>query len=56
MAQIPEFCRTFTGRTHDLPYIPANMPEYAGIYRPNDRPGRHPQGEEGYCFVSRIGV
>ncbi len=36
--QIPAKCRDFKGRTHDLPYIPANMPENAGIYRPNDGP------------------
>ena len=31
----------FTGRTHDLPLFPQIMPEYAGIYRPNNRPKRH---------------
>ena len=36
--QIPASCRTFTGRTHDLPFLRQNMPESAGIYRPNDRP------------------
>ena len=27
-----------TGRAYDLPIFPQIMPEYAGIYRPNNRP------------------
>ena len=30
LGQIPARCRTFTGKTHDLPYLPAN---HAGICR-----------------------
>ena len=41
--QIPAKCRKFTGRTYDLPLFPQTMPEYAGIYRPSDRPKGNPQ-------------
>ena len=44
------FSVLFTGRTHDLPYIPANMPGYAGIYRPNDGPKRPKNRSAGFSL------
>ena len=38
MGQIPAFCRTFTGRTHDLPFLRQNLTDFAGICRPNVGP------------------
>ena len=46
-AKSRHFAVLFTGRTHDLPFLRQNMPESAGISRPNDRPNRHRNRPEG---------